>query len=125
MARSVQPLLNRRGITAGYFAANARQMQAVHRFERAILSGYLDVVKLLAMIHNLEKSYELQSQQVDRLTRSIDISAKLFASARADYMEVLLTRRDALEAQMELIENKKRQMNAAVGLYQALGGGWR
>ena len=119
------PLLNRRGITAGYFAANARQMQAVHRFERAILSGYLDVVKLLAMIHNLEKSYELQSQQVDRLTRSIDISAKLFASARADYMEVLLTRRDALEAQMELIENKKRQMNAAVGLYQALGGGWR
>jgi outer membrane protein TolC len=40
-------------------------------------------------------------------------------------MEVLLTRRDALEAQMELIENKKRQMNAAVALYQALGGGWR
>ena len=47
------------------------------------------------------------------------------ASARADYMEVLLTRRDALDAQIELIENKQRQMAAAVALYQALGGGWR
>jgi NodT family efflux transporter outer membrane factor (OMF) lipoprotein len=121
----VAPLLNRKALTASYFTANAKQMQAVYGYERAILSGYIEVVKLLSMIHNLEKSYELQSQQVQRLTLSIDISSRLFASARADYMEVLMTRRDALEAQMELIENKKKQMNAAVSLYQALGGGWR
>ena len=40
-------------------------------------------------------------------------------------MEVLLTRRDALEAQMELIETKGRQMKAMVKLYRALGGGWK
>lgn len=119
------PLLNRKALTAAYFTANSKQMQAVYHYERAILNGYIEVSKLLAMIHNLEQSYDLQSQQVEKLTQSIDISSRLFASARADYMEVLLTRRDALEAQMELIENKKKQMNAAVGLYQALGGGWR
>ncbi len=97
----------------------------MYHYERAILSGYTEVIKLLAMIHHLEKSYDLQAQQVEKLKQSIDISSQLFVRARADYMEVLLTRRDALEAQMELIENKKRQMNAAVGLYQALGGGWR
>ncbi|MCA8972419.1 MAG: hypothetical protein KDC95_21705, partial [Planctomycetes bacterium] len=48
-----------------------------------------------------------------------------FGSARADYMEVLLTRRDALESQMELIETKTRQLQATVDLYQAVGGGWR
>ena len=121
----VAPLLNRTAITAGYFTANAKQMQAVLQYERAILSGYLEVIKLLALLHNFEMSYDLQAQQVERLARSIEISSQLFASARADYMEVLLTRRDALEAQMELIENKRRQMSAAVGLYQALGGGWR
>jgi hypothetical protein len=26
---------------------------------------------------------------------------------------------------MDLIENKKQQLAASVGLYQALGGGWR
>ena len=121
----VAPLLNRTAITAGYFTANAKQMQAVLQYERAILSGYLEVIKLLALLHNFEMSYDLQAQQVERLARSIEISSQLFASARADYMEVLLTRRDALEAQMELIENKRRQMSAAVSLYQALGGGWR
>lgn len=119
------PLLNRKGITAAYFTANSKQMQAVYHYERAILSGYTEVLKLLSMIQNLEKSYDLQTQQVEKLTQSIDISSRLFASARADYMEVLLTRRDALEAQLEQIENKKRQLSAAVGLYQALGGGWR
>jgi len=49
----------------------------------------------------------------------------LFRSARADYMEVLLTRRDSLDAQMELIETKKRLLQATVNIYQALGGGWR
>jgi outer membrane protein TolC len=77
------------------------------------------------MIQNLEKGYQLRAQEVEKLNQSIEISSVLFNAARADYMEVLLTRRDALEAQMELIENKKRQMNAAVALYQALGGGWR
>jgi outer membrane protein TolC len=77
------------------------------------------------MLDNLGNSYQLQSQQVDRLTQSIQVSNVLFQSARADYMEVLLTRRDALEAEMELIETKARQLHAMVSLYQALGGGWR
>jgi outer membrane protein TolC len=40
-------------------------------------------------------------------------------------MEVLLTRRDSLEAEMDLIETKNRQLRAMVNIYQALGGGWR
>ncbi len=121
----VAPLFNRKALTAAYFTANSKQLQAVYNYERAILNGYVEVFKLLALVHNLEQSYDLQAQQVDKLTQAIDISSRLFASARADYMEVLTTRRDALEAQIDLIENKKRQMIASVGLYQALGGGWR
>jgi multidrug efflux system outer membrane protein len=40
-------------------------------------------------------------------------------------MEVLLTRRDSLDAQMELIATKNQQKQAMVNVYQALGGGWR
>jgi len=51
----------------------------------------------------LQKTYELQFQQIEMLTRSVEISNVLFQSARADNMQVLLTRRDSLEAQLPLI----------------------
>jgi NodT family efflux transporter outer membrane factor (OMF) lipoprotein len=119
------PILNRAAITAYYRSANAKQLQAVFNYEKTLLQAFTDVANQLAMIGNLQKRYDFQSQQVDTLARSVDISNVLFQSARADYMEVLLTRRDSLEAQMELIETKKRQFQAMVNIYQALGGGWR
>ncbi len=118
------PLINRNAIKATYYSANARQVQAVFNYERTILTAYIDVANQLANINNLGKSYDLQTKQVEALTQSIDISTRLFRSARADYMEVLLTQRDALESKFELVETKKQQMNARVNMYRALGGGW-
>lgn len=119
------PLINKNAITAEYQTANARQIQAVYEYERTILNAYREVSNQLASIDNLSKNYQLKHQQVETLTQSIDISRKLFQFARADYMEVLLTQRDAVEARMELIETKLAQLGAMVSLYKALGGGWR
>lgn len=119
------PLLNRKAIEADYRSANARQIQAVLGFERALLEAFTDVANQIAMVDNLQKAYDLESQQVDALARASETSKILFQSARADYMEVLLTIRDLLDAQMELVETRKRQWLAVVNLYQALGGGWR
>ena len=119
------PLLNRAAITAQYRTANAKQLQAVFNYEKTVLQAYTDVVNQMAMITNLQKSYELQTQQVETLARAVEVSNVLFTSARADYMEVLLTRRDSLDAQLELIDTRKRQLTSVVGIYQALGGGWR
>lgn len=118
------PLVNRNAIKAIYYNANARQVQAVYNYERTILKAYLEVSNQLANINNMKSSYDLRTQQVAALTESIDISTRLFRSARADYMEVLLTQRDALESKFELIETKMEQMHAMVNVYQAMGGGW-
>ncbi|MBY0434100.1 MAG: TolC family protein [Cyclobacteriaceae bacterium] len=118
------PLINRNAIKAFYYSANARQIQAVYSYEQTILKAYIEVANQLSNIRNLERSYNLRAQQVEALTQSIDISTRLFRSARADYMEVLLTQRDAVESRFELIETKKQQLNAKVNVYQALGGGW-
>jgi multidrug efflux system outer membrane protein len=118
------PLINRKAIKAAYFSANSKQIQAVYAYEQTILKAYIEVYNQVSNIDNLKKSYDLRKQQVQALTESIDISNDLFRSARADYMEVLLTQRDALESKFELIETKKQQLNAKVNIYQALGGGW-
>ncbi len=118
------PLINRNAIKADYYSADAKQIQAVYNYEKTILSAYIEVANQLSMISNLERSYDLKSRQVQALTESIEISNVLFRSARADYMEVLLTQREALESKFELIETKKQQLNAFVNMYHALGGGW-
>ena len=119
------PLINRNALKANYASANAKQEQAVYNYERKILTGYVEVSNQLANIENLKKSYIFKTQQVEALIQSIDISTVLFKSARADYMEVLLTQRDALEAKFDLIEILKEQLSARVNLYKSLGGGWR
>lgn len=121
----VAPLINRNAIKANYYSANSKQIQAVYNYEKTILNAFTEVTNQLSNIGNLKKSYDLKAQQVQALTQSIDISTGLFKSARADYMEVLLTQRDALESKFELIETKKEQLNARVNIYQALGGGWK
>jgi outer membrane protein TolC len=85
----------------------------------------LEVSSQLSKINNLEKSYDLKSQQVNALDRSIGIASDLFKSDKADYFEVLMTQRDALESKLELISTKKEQLNAAVYVYRDLGGGWK
>lgn len=121
----VAPLVNRNAIKAAYNTAGAKQVQAVYNYERTILKAYTEVANQLAKINNLEKSYGLKSKQVEALTQSIGISNNLFKSARADYMEVLMTQRDALESKFELVETRMQQINAMVNIYQALGGGWK
>jgi NodT family efflux transporter outer membrane factor (OMF) lipoprotein len=119
------PLVNRNAITAVYKNANATQIQAAYDYEKTIINAYGEVSNNLSSIDNLEKNYQLKSTQVEALTESVDVASQLFKSARADYLEVLLTQREALEAKNELIETKQKQISAMVGLYRALGGGWK
>lgn len=121
----VAPLLNRQAIEAQYQAANARQVQAVFEYERTVIQAFTDVVNQLAAVNNLQNVHDLLTQEVDTLGRAVEISVTLFQSARAQYLEVLQARRDFLEAQMELVDTKRRRFQAMVNIYQALGGGWR
>ena len=100
------------------------QTQAAYEYEQTVINAYTEVANQLANIDNLNKNYQLKTQQVNALTDSIEVSNQLFKAARADYSEVLLTQRDALEAKMQLIETKEKQMTAMIGLYKSLGGGW-
>lgn len=121
----VAPLINRNAIKAEYNTANDRQIKAIFEYEKTILNAFIEVKNGISRLENLSKSYELKEDQVNALTESIEITNKLFRSARADYLEVLLTQRETLESRMELVETKKEQLLARVGLYRNLGGGWQ
>lgn len=121
----VAPLVNRNGIQAVYASSNAKQVQAVYSYQQTILTAYVDVVNQLSRLNNYSQSYSTKKQEVDILMQSVVIANSLFNSARADYSEVLLTQREAMDSKTELIEIKLKQLSAKVNIYRALGGGWK
>lgn len=121
----ITPLVNRNAIRAAYQSASARQAQALYTYEQSVLTAYLDVLNHLSQLDNFTRSYETKAQEAEILSQSVGIASNLFNSARADYAEVLLTQREALEARMQLTEVRLLQLHARVELYRALGGGWR
>ena len=121
----VGPLINRKAIAAEYKSANARQIQAVYNYDKTLIGAFAEVSSQLSNVSNQQKIYEFKKQEVETLTKSIEISNDLFKSARADYLEVLLTQRDALQSQLELVETRLNQFNAVTNVYKALGGGWQ
>ncbi len=121
----VAPLINKNAIIAEYKNSNAKQIRAAYEYEQSIINAYTEVANQLSNIDNLDKNYHFKKKQVDSLVDSIDVANQLFKSARTDYLDVLLTQRDALEAKKELIETKQKQISATVDLYKSLGGGWQ
>lgn len=118
------PLINKKAIKAEFYNANARQIQAIYKYDKTILNAYIEVSSELSNLDNLQQAYNLKTKQVEALATSVDISNDLFKSARADYFEVLMTQRDALESKLELIETKLHQFIAVTNIYRSLGGGW-
>ena len=102
--------------------ANARQMQAVYKYQRTVLNAFTEVVNRINKVENYGKSVEIKMQQLAALEESVDVATKLFQNARAEYVEVLLAQRDLQDAKVVLIETKQQQLAAIVNTYQALGG---
>ena len=119
------PLINKNAIKAEFANANARQIQSLYEYEKTVLGAYLEVNTQISNIDNLQKNFSMQNQQVLALNKAIDAANDLFKAARADYFEVLMTQRDVLEAKLDLIETKQKQLASVVQIYRSLGGGWK
>jgi outer membrane protein TolC len=74
---------------------------------------------------NYRRVAELKKEEVTELKQAVEISNELFLTGFANYMEVLLTRQNRLESELQLTEARKMQFIASVNLYKAIGGGWR
>jgi len=119
------PLINKSAIKANFQTADAKQIQSLYEYDKTILHAYLDVANLMSKVKNIDQYYQMKSQETKALDESIDIANQLFKNSRADYLEVLLNQRDALDAKMELIEAKQKQLSTVVDIYKSLGGGWK
>ncbi|MFN3848562.1 MAG: TolC family protein [Spirosomataceae bacterium] len=121
----VAPLANRRELIANLMASKAEQQTAYINYQKTIVNSFTEVYNFLKLIENTNEIYQLKSQEVNVLRTSISTSTELFRYGRATYLEVITAQRNALQSQIELINLRKNQYRAVIGLYKSLGGGWK
>ena len=119
------PLLNRRALIAELMASEADQKIAYTNYRKTVVNSFTEVYNYLNLIENNNEMYELKSKEVEVLKVSINTSVELFKSGRATYLEVVTAQKNALQAQIELINLRKSQFAGVIGLYRSLGGGWK
>ena len=119
------PLFNWNALEAQQRSATAEQVRALTQYQQTIVGGYMEVANELFQIQNLRTLDSLKLQQRNVLQESVEIATELYRSAKATYLEILLAQQASLQAQLELMQVKKRRQIALVNLYKALGGGWR
>lgn len=119
-----QPLLNGRKIRTNYEVSLSQQEKTLLHYKRTLLNAGKEVSDALANYEAASEIIEIRRKQTEAYQLATNYSEKLLNNGLANYLEVLTARQNALNAQLNLVDSRYRQLNALVTLYQALGGGW-
>ena len=117
------PLLNRNAIRGEYERTLAGRNESLWNYRKTFTAAFLEVQAEMRRIENLQRIYETKKREADIIGRSVSVSDELFRYGRANYVEVLLARQNALRVNIELIETRRSQFASAIRLYRMLGGG--
>ena len=77
-------------------------------------------------VYNAEtEKFEYRKNEVEVLRQAEANSEELLQNGLANYLDLLTARESALNAELNVIDNKLQQLLSVVTLYEALGGGWK
>lgn len=117
------PLINRSEIKANIVFQEASQQKAYLTYQQTMLNAFVEVQNELINMDKLGTILQIKTQEAQALSRAANTSTQLFLTGRANYLEIIVAQKNALQAQVELIETKRAYNLAHVALYRALGGG--
>ncbi|WNM18897.1 TolC family protein [Flavobacterium capsici] len=118
-----QPIFNQRQNKTRLEVAKANQQKAYLQFEKSLLVAGKEVSDALANYENETKKLSIRKNQVEALKNAANYSDELLQYGMVTYLEVLTAKDNALNTEINYIDNKYKQLNAVITLYKALGGG--
>ncbi|MDY0779826.1 efflux transporter outer membrane subunit [Tenacibaculum sp. IB213877] len=120
-----QPIFNKRQIKTQHEVAKAQQEQALLNFKKTLLTAGNEVSNALYSYNAETEKFEYRQKEVEALRNAENNSEELLTSGFANYLDLLTARQSALNAELNVIDNKLQQLLSVVNLYEALGGGWK
>jgi multidrug efflux system outer membrane protein len=125
MPQATLPLFHGGQLRGNLAVAHVDQQIALAQYEKAIESGFREVADALALTATLNRQRAAQEALVAATSRAYDLSQQRYKAGRDSYLVVLDSQRSNYAAQQGLIATRLAEQSNRVGLYEALGGGWR
>jgi outer membrane protein, multidrug efflux system len=118
------PLLDFGARSAVNRQARASYDEAVANYRKTTLTAYQEVEDNLAALHHLADEVTADKAAAKSAASAANHSDKRYDEGVADYIEVTTTHTAALQEERDAISARVLQLNAAVALVRATGGGW-
>ena len=121
----VQPIFNRRELRTQFELAKVEREKSVLLFRQSVIQAVVEVANEQSKLENLQTEFGIAQNRVKTLKSAVKNADLLFKSGMANYLEVITAQSNLLQGELDLASLKTAQLNASVGLYRALGGGWQ
>lgn len=119
-----QPLFANGKLKANLKISELQYQTAENNFKQTLIGAGQEVSNALAQYQAAAQQEEACKHQVAELTTALESTQQLFQhSTSTTYLETLTAQQSLIQAQLTLISDKFDKVQAAINLYQALGGG--
>ncbi len=120
----IGPVFTGGAITGNYMAAEARQQQALIRYQQVVQNAFREVDDALADQKRTREQLAAQKQQVETLKDYARIARLRYEEGYTSYIEVLDAERSLFNAELNYAATQGVLFQALVNLYKSMGGGW-
>jgi len=124
-ANLVQTLLDNGQRFRNINQATLSMENSLYSYRRAVIGAFNEVEVLLSNIQLLEAQGIVAFQNLDAAEEAFRIAQVRYEEGVADFQTVLNAQNTLFATRNSYLDNKLLQLNAMVGLFQALGGGWQ
>lgn len=119
-----QPIFQRGQLKSNLELAKIDREKTVIQFRQSVINAVGEVSDELTKVEKLKTQYGIAEKRAQTLKQASKNASLLFKSGMANYLEVITAQGNLLQSELELTTIKTEQLNAVVGLYRSLGGGW-
>jgi multidrug efflux system outer membrane protein len=120
----LQPIFNAGRIRSQVAQAEAVQRQALHTYEKSIISAFQDVENALIDRTKFGRIREEQAKNVEALRRFRDLAELRYREGATIYLEVANAEQSLFNAQLAYVATQSLLFQSYANLYRAIGGGW-
>jgi outer membrane protein, multidrug efflux system len=120
----VQPVFDGFRLEGQLEQAQGRQLELLSAYRKSIVSGFNDVEQALIAIADNAELERLQRQVVTASRQAFNIAETRLREGTVDLTTVLITQQALFQAQDTQVVVRLARLQAALSLYQALGGSW-
>lgn len=123
-ASVLAPIFDSGRLRAQRDAAVARRDEAAFVYRKTALNAFREVEDALAAVDRTAVQERDVAAQRAALAEAYRLASNRYRAGYSPYLDQLEAQRGLLAADVQLVLVRTDRLNAAVSLYQALGGGW-